>query len=292
MAIIVISRGSYTRGKEVAEKVARRMGYACISREVLIEASKEFDIPEIKLIQAFEEVPSMRNRLTFNKRKYVSYIQAAILRYLKEDNVIYHGFAGHFFVKDIPHVLKARIIAGFEDRVKIVMERDGLSRKAASRYLVKIDEQREKWSRKLYGMDPQDPSLYDIVLCVNRIRVNDAVDVLCRIAQLSPFQMNRETKGLMEDLALAAGVNTILVDVKEHVDVSAQDGFVYLKTGGALARQSELVEKMGEIMKKIPAAKGIKVVTEREPEDRHVRLSDAKVRSTKDVTSTFFSELG
>jgi hypothetical protein len=29
MAIITISRGSYFRGKEVAEKLARKLGYAC-----------------------------------------------------------------------------------------------------------------------------------------------------------------------------------------------------------------------------------------------------------------------
>ena len=48
MAIVAISRGSYSRGKEVAERVAERLGYQCISREVIIEASREFNIPEIK----------------------------------------------------------------------------------------------------------------------------------------------------------------------------------------------------------------------------------------------------
>ena len=42
MAIITISRGSYQKGKEVAEKVARKLGYECISREILLEASDEF----------------------------------------------------------------------------------------------------------------------------------------------------------------------------------------------------------------------------------------------------------
>ena len=40
MSVITVSRGSYSRGKEVAEKVAQELGYACISREVLLEASE------------------------------------------------------------------------------------------------------------------------------------------------------------------------------------------------------------------------------------------------------------
>ncbi len=49
MAIITISRGSNSRGKEVAESLAQRLGYDCVSREILLEASAEFNIPEIMM---------------------------------------------------------------------------------------------------------------------------------------------------------------------------------------------------------------------------------------------------
>ncbi len=38
MSIISISRGSYSRGKEVAEKVASKLGYECLSRYILLDA--------------------------------------------------------------------------------------------------------------------------------------------------------------------------------------------------------------------------------------------------------------
>jgi hypothetical protein len=62
MAIITISRGSYSKGKQIAEKVAKTLGYECISREVLLEASKEFNIPEVKLIRAVHDAPSILSR--------------------------------------------------------------------------------------------------------------------------------------------------------------------------------------------------------------------------------------
>jgi hypothetical protein len=46
MSIVTISRGSYSRGKEVAEKVAQKLGYECISRDILLETSEQFNIPE------------------------------------------------------------------------------------------------------------------------------------------------------------------------------------------------------------------------------------------------------
>ncbi len=69
MAVITISRGSYSRGKEVAEKVAQKLGYECIAREIILEASEEFNIPEVKLIRAIHDSPSILNRFAYGKEK-------------------------------------------------------------------------------------------------------------------------------------------------------------------------------------------------------------------------------
>ena len=61
MAIITISRGSYSKGKEIAEKVAQLLGYKCVARDVLLETSEEFNVPEIKLIRAIHDAPSFIN---------------------------------------------------------------------------------------------------------------------------------------------------------------------------------------------------------------------------------------
>ena len=43
MGVIKISRGSYSKGKEIAEKLAQYLGYECISREILLETSDHFN---------------------------------------------------------------------------------------------------------------------------------------------------------------------------------------------------------------------------------------------------------
>ena len=145
MSIITISRGSYSRGVEIAEMVAEKLNYQCLARDVLIEASKEFNIPEVKLNQALEDPPSFFERFTNVKKKYIAYIQAALINSFRADNIVYHGLAGHFFVKEIPHVLKVRIIADLEYRIKFVMERDEISRDKAIDFLKKIDSSRREW---------------------------------------------------------------------------------------------------------------------------------------------------
>ena len=96
--VITISRGSYSRGKEVAEKVASELGYECISRDILLEASEEFNIPELRLVRALHDAPSVLERFTHGRERYVSYIRKALLQRIRKDNVVYHGLAGHYFL--------------------------------------------------------------------------------------------------------------------------------------------------------------------------------------------------
>ena len=175
MSIITISRGSYSQGKEVAEKLAETLGYECISRNILLEASEEFNVSEIKLIRAIHDAPSILKRLTIAKESYISYVRSALLRHVRNDNMVYHGLAGHFFLQNIPHVLKVRIIAAFEERVKEEMNRENISTEEACKVIKKDDEERRRWGLSLYGKDTSDASLYDIVLNIRNMTVDDAV---------------------------------------------------------------------------------------------------------------------
>jgi hypothetical protein len=49
MSVIMISRGAHHRGKEVAEKISLMLGYECLSRDILLDASLKYDAPEVKL---------------------------------------------------------------------------------------------------------------------------------------------------------------------------------------------------------------------------------------------------
>jgi cytidylate kinase len=215
MTIITISKGSYSRGVEIAERVAERLGYRCLARDVLIEASKAFNIPEIKLTQALEDTPSFFERFTQEKKIYISYIQAALINHFKADNIVYHGLAGHFFVKDIPHVLKVRIITDLEYRIKFVMKRDKITRDKAIDFLDKIDSSRRKWGQYIYGINIEDPSLYDITINIEKLSLEVAVDIICRMVTWEKFQTIPESQKEMDNLALS--IKEEAIDAAEKI---------------------------------------------------------------------------
>ena len=259
MAILTISRGSYSKGKEVSEKVAERLGYECLSRDVILGASEEFRVPEIKLVRAIHDAPSILDRFSFGKERYIAYIQSALLQHFRKDNIVYHGLAGQFFVKGIAHVIKIRIIAEMEDRIKLEMEREGITRAEAIHVLKKDDEERRKWSQALYGIDTSDPALYDLVIHINKIKVDDAVDIICQTAGLKDFQTTDESKRSLDDLALAAEVKATLMQVHRDVEVTADNGTISVKAVAPISKGPSLSRDLEKAAGGVPGVKETKI---------------------------------
>jgi cytidylate kinase len=259
MGIITISRGSYSKGKEIAEKVAQQLGYECIGRDILLAASEEFNVPEVKLTRAIHDAPSFFKYVSHSKEKYVTFIKAEMLKHVKRDKIVYHGLAGHFFVKGISHVLKVRIIADLGDRVRLEMAREGITREEALNILQRDDEERRKWSKALYGIDTWDSSLYDLVIHVQKFSVKDAVDMICRAAMLEQFQTTPESQQNIDDLALAAQMKAALFHVRRDLQVSAKNGTVFVKGEAARGKEQALAKEIFRISKTIDGVKETKI---------------------------------
>ncbi|MGC8639478.1 MAG: AAA family ATPase [Isosphaeraceae bacterium] len=257
MSIITVSRGTYSGGLAVATKLAQRLGYQCISREdIIATAACEFNIPEVKLLCAVNDPPSILDRFTYGKERYVAYIQAALLEHFQEDNVVYHGMAGHFFVQNVSHALKVRIVSPMEERVKLIMQRERISEEYAWRYIKGLDEARRKWGLHLYGIDTHDPTLYDLVVRTKKLTVDDCVEIICHTVTLDRFQATPQSQQAVTDLALAARVKVNLIQRHPRVQVAAQGHHVYITLEGATSRDEQEIH---DIVTRIPGIRSITI---------------------------------
>ena len=259
MSVITISRGSYRRGKEIAEKAALTLGYECIGREILLEASQQFNIPEIKLEKAINDAPSVLDRFTHGKEKYIAFIRATLLKQLQKDNVVYHGLAGHFFVQTVPHVLKVRITADIEDRVREEMKITEFSATTTRYLLKKDDEERRKWGLRLYGKDTWDPDLYDMVLHVQNMTTDEAVQIVVTAAMMPSFHTTPESQAIIDDLSLAAQVEAALVNEFTVARVTARGGSVYVAVRAPAAKEVEITSRVADTVQRVDHVKTVSV---------------------------------
>jgi cytidylate kinase len=259
MSVITISRGSYSRGREVAEKLAEQLGYECISREIILEASEQFNIPQLQLLRALRDAPSILDRYRFGKERYVAYVRASLLRRVQRGNVVYHGFAGHLFLQQIPFALNVRVLAATDDRIQEVIRREKVSLDEALRILERIDEERRRWSQHLYGVDTWDPGLYDMVINLRSLTVDDAVRLIAQNIQKPAFQSTPETRRVLDNHALAAQVEAALIAEFPQTKVSARDGDVFVAIHGAMSQQQRLTDKARDLASFVDGVKQVTV---------------------------------
>src|SRR3989304_2979379 len=144
MAIISLTIGSHSGGEQLAGNLAKALGARCVSREVLLEGAKNFNVSEEKISQVFERTPSFWERMTESRRTFLAYIQATLAEHTREDNLVYHGNAGQELLREVPHALRVRIDVPMRQRVRIAMEGSKLGEEQARRLIEQTDDDRAK----------------------------------------------------------------------------------------------------------------------------------------------------
>lgn len=241
MAIITISRGCFSHGKEIAEKVADRLNYECVSREILIEASQFFNVSIGGLKNSMEKEPSFLERITHGREKYLAYIKAALLEHARNGNLVYHGHAGHLLLQEIPSVFKVRIIADMKERIRFLRQKENLSEADALRRIRSEDSKRSTWTKYIYNRDIQDATLYDMVLSIGALSMEDACDIICRAAQSKTFDIPaRNCDENLTDIAICTHVRAALAEICD-ARVTCKDGNVTIKVAAQKIRKDDFV---------------------------------------------------
>jgi cytidylate kinase len=266
VAIITVSRGSMSGGEALATCLSGTLGYPMVGREVLVAAAEKLGVTEEQLTRKMVRSPGLWDRMTSNRRTYVTAVQAALAEQSAAGDLVYHGHAGHLLLKDIPCVLRVRLIAPLEMRLRALMEKQHLNREAAVGYIEDIDEDRVRWTKFIYGVDWRDPTLYDLVINLEKMSVSSACAMIAAVVKLEEFSLTDAVKKRLRDfqlacrvkLALAANIQTRDVDFAVTADAGAVEVTGDLPRAGMLTRASERDE--GEVLRTAEAVEGVKNV--------------------------------
>jgi len=251
MAIIPISHEMGAGGPEIGTAVAQRLGYRYVDQELIAEAARRYGLLEEKLSHLDETKPSLFERFDVETRRYITAIQAALYEFAEADNVVLMGRGGQWLLRGIPHVLRVRVMAPFDLRVKRLIKKmseqmgEGANPRTVTEMVRRDDAEKSGRMRYLYEVDLRDPALYDVVLNTEKLATDAAVELLSGLVRRPELVTTKAGQQMVTDRALAAKVQVALATHPEtrryyRITVEAREGVVTLEGTSALEQAMEV----------------------------------------------------
>ena len=201
--------------------------------------------------------PSVFSKFTHEKVRNVAYIRATLARYVKGNNIVYHGFAGHLVPRDITHILRVCLVASQEYRAALSMRSEGISEKEAQRFIRRDDNECREWTKYLFGLGPWDMSLYDIKIPMHEGSVEKAAGMICDNVAKEALKTTPGSEQAADDFVLAARVNVLLAEEGHEVDVSCDHGNITVVINKYVLRLEHLEKELRRIAGSVAGVKSV-----------------------------------
>jgi cytidylate kinase len=250
MPIVTISHEIGAGGPEIGQQLADRMSYRYVDHELISDAAQRYGLLEEKLSHLDESKPSLFERFDAETRRYITVIQTALYDFAEHDNVVLMGRGGQWLLRGIPHVLRVRIMAPFDLRVKRLGKKlagpmgEQTNPRTVTELVRRDDAEKAGRMRYLYEVGITDPGLYDLVINTEKLSVAAAVGVIAGVVGQPELATTPTSAQFVADRSLASRVQVALATHPEtrryRITVEAKAGVVTLEGTAAMDEATEV----------------------------------------------------
>jgi cytidylate kinase len=252
--IVTLSHQMGAGGPEIGMALAKRLGYRYVDQDLISDAARRYGLAEDKLSHLDESKPSLFERFDVETRRYITVIQTALLEFAEADSIVQMGRGGQWLLRGIPHVLRVRVTAPFEQRVRSWIRRtaeltgETPNQRAAAELVRRDDNDRAGRMKYLYEVDVSDPLLYDVVVNTEKLSLDAAVGVVEVLARRPELETTDKGREIVAARVLASRVQVALATHPEtrkyRITVEAKEGVVTLEGTTALDQAVEVARSV------------------------------------------------
>jgi cytidylate kinase len=169
--VVTVSRQHGAGGSEVARRVAGELGLDLFDREIIQQIAESTHLSE-RVVSSLDEKD--RELLTdwlgaISSHSYLSPVEYRYHLSRVVGALSHHGGAvilgrGAHLILGQGEALRVLVVAPLEDRVRAVMEREGVDDRLARRRIVAVEAERKAFLMKHFHTDFADPTTFDIVV--------------------------------------------------------------------------------------------------------------------------------
>jgi len=228
MPIIAMTQEAGSHGKEVAQQVAEKLGLELVCHRVFEQHVADKLHEDRSLVHRFlQGKPGLLERWKTDHGALSAYTAEQIFEIATHGNVLMRGWGATYLLRPVAHVLCVRICAPIAHRLKVLMERLGISEDKARAAIAANDAARATTISALAPSERDDASDYDLVLNSARVPVAECVAEIVRLVGEPAFQETVESRARLAALRREAQVRGAL---RADATTSGTNSFVKVIT--------------------------------------------------------------
>lgn len=234
MPVVAMTREMGSLGKDVAERLAERVGKQLVHHEIIGLLADKMRLRKSHVVRFLEGKAGVWERMTTDQTSMAIYTADETLRLVESGEVgVLRGWGAAHLLRPVSHVLSVRVCAPLETRIDRMMERlDTEDRDLLESEIRLSEEAHGAITQRHFGVDWREPVNYDLVLNTERLTIDECVDEIAQLLDRPNFQETAESQRVFGDLALQAHVRAALRHdprtTKVRIGVEANDGRITL----------------------------------------------------------------
>jgi len=277
MPLVAMTREMGSLGKDVAAGVAQRHGRKVVYHEIIEPIANKMRLRKSHVERFLDGKAGLWEKLTTDRTALSIFTADETFRFLRDGSTgVIRGWGAVHLLRNIPHVIRVRVCAPMETRVTRMMQRlQTDNRETVESEIQMSEEAHTAITKRHFGVNWRDPELYDVVLCTERLSVEECVDEIDGMMKRKCFQETPDSLRMVDDLATEWAVRSALRRDERtagtHITVECSGGLVRLL--GVVDTQNE-ANAAGEVAR---GADGVKEV-------------DNQLKATNSASSRFRRE--
>ncbi len=168
---LTVSKAVGTYGVELAERLARRLGWNLFDRRIIEAIAQDAKVRH-EMVEIFDEktqneihkwVLTLLDSEALGSDKFFKHLVTVIRTIGEHGQAVVVGRGGNFILSP-ERTLRIRTVAPHAVRVARIMASENLPRQEAEKLVKQADSERREFIQRFYHRDPDDPLHYDLVL--------------------------------------------------------------------------------------------------------------------------------
>ena len=212
MPLIAMTREMGSLGKDVATGVAARANKKVVYHEIIEPVANKMRLRKSHVERFLEGKSGIWERLTTDKTGMSIFTADETFKFLRDDSTaVIRGWGAALLLKSIPHVIRVRVCAPLETRISRMMERLSTDNRETVESEIRLSEEAHTAiTKRHFGVNWRDPENYDLVLCTERLCVEECVEEVESMLKKKCFQETPESMRMVENLSIEWSVRSAL----------------------------------------------------------------------------------